>query len=267
MARYRQEQLIAVTLCCLLVVGCGPRTATTKKTTGSEQAHRAPIKVSINQPEETLENEPTTHPPRGWLLNDDSSVEESPPAKKDQGVKLPEQQLPAGEANAGTGMQPGVEGMPTPSTQVVQEQAPAAQVEPQAQAQPQPVEIPPEADETIQRQRLARAKEIQRWSDILVEGTGIKCHMKSRWLDGRLQLRVALLGPRDQLTQFIDGTKNFTLKLIDAKGKPVLGYKIDAEEFQWSEQTDEPSLQFESSPHCPLVSYEACSNWKFTWQY
>ncbi len=118
--------------------------------------------------------------------------------------------------------------------------------------------------------RWALAHQVRPWESVAVEGTGINCHMKTRGTNGKVDIRLALLGPRENLQAFIRGVKTFRVKFKDAAGSPINEYTIPASDFQWAPATANngvPTLQFESSVDCPFELMDQAAHWMLYWDF
>jgi hypothetical protein len=118
--------------------------------------------------------------------------------------------------------------------------------------------------------RLAMSGQLKGWAPIDIEGTGIQVWMKTKWSDGKLLMRIAMLGPRDSLSMLTSGSREFQVKLRDRAGGDVDQFILPPSEFKWAPPTANhgvPTMEFESSASMPLELYERGANWNFYWSY
>jgi len=147
---------------------------------------------------------------------------------------------------------------------------PAKPAQPPQAPPPPPPTRPDQPPPGIDRGRWALAHQVRPWESVAVEGMGINCHMKTRWANGKVEIRLALLGPRESLQAFIRRVKAFHVRFKDAAGGQINEYTVPASDFQWAPATANngvPTMQFESSAECPFELMDQAMHWSLYWDF
>jgi hypothetical protein len=118
--------------------------------------------------------------------------------------------------------------------------------------------------------RLKEAGQIKAYSGVNVPGTDINCFMRTKWSNGQVFLRLAILGSLPGVEQFVFGTKEYKIRFCDASGAQVNEYKVAGEDVTRapaSVNNGVPTYQFDSSAECSLEEYERYSQWQISWDF
>lgn len=131
--------------------------------------------------------------------------------------------------------------------------------------QPAPAPVP-----QYSKARLKSAAEIHNWSNIHIDGTSIDAWLKTKWTNGAITVRLALLGGQEDLERFCASVKQFRLKFGDTTGNIIMEFTIDGPDLTFAPPgTNQgvPTMQFESSIECPLEQYESAHSWQLYWDH
>lgn len=116
--------------------------------------------------------------------------------------------------------------------------------------------------------RLNIAKNWRQWADITIPDLNIKCWLKSNWKDGKMHLRLALLGDKTALRLF---TGNWTyLRLVFANQQGVNLHQcfLATNDLKWADglrNSGVPTMEFEADDECSLEIYESIVQWNLQW--
>ncbi len=116
--------------------------------------------------------------------------------------------------------------------------------------------------------RLARAKKIRQWQSIIIPDLNIQCWLKSTWSDGKMNMRLAMIGDKNALTLFTGNWAYFKLVFTDQGNNNLQTSTLASSDLHWaSPQTNggNPTMEFEGSDECPLEVYESIVQWNFKW--
>jgi len=103
-----------------------------------------------------------------------------------------------------------------------------------------------------------------------VPGTDINCFMRTKWSNGQVFLRLAILGSEPGVEQFVFGTREFKIRFCDATGAQVNEYKVAGEDVTRAPaavNNGVPTYQFDSSAECSLEEYEQYRQWSISWEF
>ena len=112
--------------------------------------------------------------------------------------------------------------------------------------------------------RLKMAAKPRQWSNITIPDININCWMKSTWTDGKMNLRLALLGQKDALRIFTGSWPYLKIILTDAGGNNLHQAVLKSADLRWADSLRNggaPTMEFEASTECPLEVYETCNQW------
>lgn len=116
--------------------------------------------------------------------------------------------------------------------------------------------------------RLYKASTIRSWAVIPVIPVGIDAFMKTAWAKGNLHIRLAMLGPLQNLQMFLRDHNNLRLTFTDQSGNNLKEMIVPCASMQQappSANGGAPTFQFESDIECPLEEYEQFYQWTFEW--
>ncbi len=116
--------------------------------------------------------------------------------------------------------------------------------------------------------RLERAAVIRNWAHVSVAPVGIDAFIKTAWTGGFLQVRLALLGPKDNLEQFAREQNNLKLTFQDRAGNPLYQFIIPIDQIKEAPpgvNGGTPTFAVEGSMEIPLELYEDFYQWMFEW--
>lgn len=116
--------------------------------------------------------------------------------------------------------------------------------------------------------RLWKASTIRSWAVIPVIPVGIDAFMKTAWAKGNLHIRLAMLGPLQNLQMFLRDHNNLHITFTDASGSNLKQMTILCSSMQQAPSSANggaPTFQFESDIECPLEVYEQFYQWTFEW--
>lgn len=115
--------------------------------------------------------------------------------------------------------------------------------------------------------RLAFAANTKQWAPCEVPDLGIQAWLRTTWKDGKIYMRLALIGQTQALELFTNQWRQFRIKLSDEFGRPHNQYVVMPNQLKMSSSSINglPTMEFESSVEMPLEVYEGCKNWNFEW--
>ncbi|MDZ4832470.1 MAG: hypothetical protein SGJ27_01590 [Candidatus Melainabacteria bacterium] len=130
----------------------------------------------------------------------------------------------------------------------------------------------PPADPYIARygkERLDKAAVIRNYAHVSVMPVGIDAFMKTAWTNGMVHIRLAMLGPRDNLQTFNQTQRDVKLTFQDRAGGPlqvIIVPTTEMKEAPPSVNFGTPTYVVEGSMECPLEVYEEYYQWSFEWE-
>lgn len=117
--------------------------------------------------------------------------------------------------------------------------------------------------------RLRRAAAVKQWTVVTVPELNIDAWLKTTWKDGKMNLRLALMGQQEALNLFNSSWPVYRLTFADQSGTNINQVRIPTSEMHWASGTKNggvPTLEFEGSEDCQLEIYEQCVQWNFRWE-
>jgi hypothetical protein len=144
--------------------------------------------------------------------------------------------------------------------QAAQNQRWAEQIEAQRQAEAAKPHYSP--------QRLAAAAKPRTWAHVEVPDLNIQCVLNTVWSDGQLHYRVAFLGQKQALDNFVAAYKEFRINFCDQSGSTTFDFGIDPNAFQLDPPSVNggiPTFETSNSVECDLARYEVSVQWNLTW--
>lgn len=117
--------------------------------------------------------------------------------------------------------------------------------------------------------RLDRAAAIHNWAHVSVVPVGIDAFIKTAWTDGFLRIRLALLGPKQNLEQFAREQADLKLTFQDRAGNPLYEFIIPIDQIKEAPPNvngGTPTYAVEGSMEIPLELYEDFYQWMFEWE-
>lgn len=115
---------------------------------------------------------------------------------------------------------------------------------------------------------LIKAAAPRAWASIPVPNFNIQAVFNSTWQNGYLNYRVALLGDRDAINDFLRSYTKYGIVLANQGGYNVLVFPISPQSFAWrpdSYNQGIPTVDFTSTQPCSLEAYEDAVQWNLTW--
>lgn len=116
--------------------------------------------------------------------------------------------------------------------------------------------------------RLWKASTIRSWAVIPVVPVGIDAFMKTAWAKGNLHIRLAMLGPLQNLQMFLRDHNNLHITFTDSGGTNLKQATIRCASMEHAPDSANggaPTYQFEADIECPLEEYEQFYQWTFEW--
>jgi hypothetical protein len=116
--------------------------------------------------------------------------------------------------------------------------------------------------------RLWKASTIRSWAVVPVIPVGIEAFMKTAWAKGNLHIRLAMLGPQQNLQLFLRDNNRLHITFTDQAGtnlKEMIVPCSSMEQAPPSANGGAPTYQFESDIETPLEEYEQFYQWQFEW--
>lgn len=117
--------------------------------------------------------------------------------------------------------------------------------------------------------RLKKAENLKRWAGVRVPEVNIDAYLKSSWKDGRLNLRLALLGQKAALELFNSSWTRYRLSFAAQDGTSINQVVIPTSDMHFAgaqANNNIPTLEFEGSQECSLDVYEQSVQWNFEWE-
>lgn len=118
--------------------------------------------------------------------------------------------------------------------------------------------------------RLKIALKWRQWADITIPDLNIKCWLKSNWKDGKMHMRLALLGDKTALRLFTGNWPYFRLVFADQGGNNLHQCILATNQLHWDEQglrnSGVPTMEYEADDEVPLEVYESIVQWNLKWE-
>lgn len=117
--------------------------------------------------------------------------------------------------------------------------------------------------------RLARAAVIKSYAPVQVVPIGLDAFCKTAWMNGLLHVRVALLGPENNVKTFLQDFPSMKVTFRDESGNPLSEYTIPANLFRKADINTNfgtPTFEYEGQVTMPLESYEQFWQWTLEWE-
>jgi hypothetical protein len=116
--------------------------------------------------------------------------------------------------------------------------------------------------------RLEKAAVIRSWAHVSVQPVGIDAFLKTAWTGGLIHIRLALLGPLNNLHEFSRTQNNVKITFQDRAGnalKQIIVPISELKEAPAGTNFGTPTYVVEGSMDCPLEMYEEIYQWMFEW--
>ncbi|MBX9692007.1 MAG: hypothetical protein K2Z81_06460, partial [Cyanobacteria bacterium] len=116
--------------------------------------------------------------------------------------------------------------------------------------------------------RIDKAREIKNYAPVSVVPIGLDAFLKSYWDQGYLHIRVAMVGPEQNLQLFVRDQREVKVSFTNQAGIILKDYVIPMTEFhqaRGSANFGTPTFEFESNVELPLEIYEQFFQWTFEW--
>lgn len=117
--------------------------------------------------------------------------------------------------------------------------------------------------------RLARAAVIKSYAPVQVVPIGLDAFCKTAWLNGMLHVRVALLGPENNVKTFLQDYPNMKVTFRDESGNALNEYTLPANLFRKANVNTNfgtPTFEYEGQVMMPLEAYEQFWQWTLEWE-
>ncbi len=118
-------------------------------------------------------------------------------------------------------------------------------------------------------QRLQQAAKVRQWQNVTIPDFNINCWLKSTWTDGKMNLRLAMVGDKTALRIFQGKWPYFRLIFTDGIGNNLHQAWLRSSDLHWADSlknSGAPTLEFEASTEMPLNVYESCVAWNIKWE-
>ncbi len=119
------------------------------------------------------------------------------------------------------------------------------------------------------KDRLEKAAVIRNYASVSVMPVGIDAFVKTAWTSGMVHIRLALLGPLDNLKTFNRTQNDVKLTFQDHAGNPLQVIIVPMSEMKEAPPSTNfgtPTYVVEGSMECPLELYEQYYQWMFEWE-
>jgi hypothetical protein len=139
------------------------------------------------------------------------------------------------------------------------EQKAAEKAEIEAQKAAYEAEFPPH--------RLQAVAKWTTWAPIDLGQAGIEARLRSQWVDGGVNFRLALLGSERAINAFC-GWERFILMFQDGAGTNMSPFSVSPKEFHWDDVAKNkgiPTLVLEKKVPYPIQEYERAAQWNLMW--
>lgn len=117
--------------------------------------------------------------------------------------------------------------------------------------------------------RLARAAVIKSYAPVQVVPIGLDAFCKTAWMNGLLHVRVALLGPENNVKTFLQDYPSMKITFRDESGNPLSEYTLPANLFKKADMNTNfgtPTFEYEGQVAMPLEAYEQFWQWTLEWE-
>lgn len=117
--------------------------------------------------------------------------------------------------------------------------------------------------------RVKKAGTLKRWAGVHVPEINLDAYLKTAWKDGRINIRLALLGQKSALELFNSSWPKYKLSFAAQDGTNLYQVIIPSSEMRFAANqinNNIPTLEFEGSQECPLDIYEQSVQWNFEWE-
>lgn len=115
--------------------------------------------------------------------------------------------------------------------------------------------------------RVQRAAKLRQWANITIPEYNLNGWMRSRWVNGSMQFRMALLGSREGLEAFCNTWPKLRITLADQGGTNMWEAIIATPDLHWSNDNGGQATKvIESTVECPLEVYEHTVQWNLKWE-
>lgn len=117
--------------------------------------------------------------------------------------------------------------------------------------------------------RLARAAVIKSYAPVQVVPIGLDAFCKTAWMNGLLHVRVALLGPENNVKTFLQDYPSMKVTFRDESGNPLNEYTLPANLFKKADLNTNfgtPTFEYEGQVAMPLEAYEQFWQWTLEWE-
>jgi hypothetical protein len=115
---------------------------------------------------------------------------------------------------------------------------------------------------------LRAAARPRTWARITVPDLNISCVFNSTWTNGNLNYRVAMLGQRWAITNFLSQWAKYKVNFADQAGNNIYEFEVNASDFQWEPDSYNggiPTMDTRGKVEMPLELYENAVQWNLTW--
>ncbi|MFN8654903.1 MAG: hypothetical protein U0105_01080 [Candidatus Obscuribacterales bacterium] len=139
------------------------------------------------------------------------------------------------------------------------EQTAAEKAEAEAQKAAYEAEFPPH--------RLQAVAKWTTWAPINLDTAGVEARLRSQWVDGGVNFRLALLGSEQAINAFC-GWERFIIMFQDSDGVNMTPFSVSPKEFRWSDPAKNrgiPTLELEKKVPYPIQEYERAAQWNLMW--
>lgn len=117
--------------------------------------------------------------------------------------------------------------------------------------------------------RVEKAAVIRNYAHVSVMPVGIDAFVKTAWTSGNVHIRLALLGPLNNLKTFNETQRDVKLTFQDRAGNPLQVIIVPMDQMKQAPQSANygtPTYVVEGSMECPLELYEEYYQWMFEWE-
>lgn len=116
--------------------------------------------------------------------------------------------------------------------------------------------------------RLDKAAIIRSWAHVSVVPVGIDAFLKTAWSGGFIHIRLALLGPLNNLQEFSRTQNSVKITFQDRAGNALKQIIVPMSELKQAPPDvnyGTPTYAVEGTMDCPLELYEQVYQWMFEW--
>ncbi len=118
-------------------------------------------------------------------------------------------------------------------------------------------------------ERLAKAAVIKSYAPVQVVPIGLDAFCKTAWMNGSLHVRVALLGPENNIRTFLQDYPSMKVSFRDEAGNMIQEYTIPASLIRRANSDTNfgtPTFEYEGQVPMPLEVYEQFWQWTLEWE-